>query len=191
MNTDLLMKSAAAIISLSAQEWKTISDFFKPKSIKRNEHLLHEGQVCTSIAFVNQGILVYYKRLKSGEEATTDFAFEGDWVTDNRSRLSRTPSQINIKAITPAELLIISAENLEQCYRFVPKTERFGRILIEQAFVRIALQSIDLQTLSAGQRYQKLVKEYPEIIKNVPQYHIASYLGIAPKSLSRIRSEQS
>jgi len=191
MNTDLLMKSAGAIISLSAEEWETISGFFHAKSLKRNEYLLREGQVCSSVAFVNKGILVYYKRMKSGEEATTDFAFEGDWATDNRSRLSRTPSLINIKAITPAELLIISAENLEQCYRLVPKTERLGRILIEQAFVRIALQSIDLQTLSAGQRYQKLLKEYPEIIKNVPQYHIASYLGIAPKSLSRIRSEQS
>jgi CRP-like cAMP-binding protein len=187
MNTDLLVKSAGAIIALSPEEWETISDFFKPKSLKGNEHLLQEGQVCTSVAFVNHGILVYYKRLKSGEEATTDFAFESDWVTDNPSRLSRTPSQINIKAITPAELLITSAENLERCYRLVPGTERLGRILIEQAFVRIALQSIDLQTLSAGQRYQKLVKEYPEIIKNVPQYYIASCLGIAPKSLSRIR----
>ena len=187
MNTDLLMKSAGAIITLSPEEWETIADFFKPISLKRNEHLLQEGQVCTSVAFVNQGILVYYKRLKSGEEATTDFAFESDWVTDNRSRLSRTPSQINIKAITPAELLIITQENLEKCYQAVPKTERLGRVLIEQAFVRIAMQSIDLQTLSSGQRYQKLLKEHPEIVRQVPLYHIASYLGIAPKSLSRIR----
>jgi hypothetical protein len=116
--------------------------FFKPKSMKRNENLLREGQVCTSIAFINQGILVHSKRLKSGEEGTTDFALASDWVTDNRSRLSHTTSQISIKAITPAELLVISAENLNQCYRLVPKTERLGRILIEQAFVRIALQSI-------------------------------------------------
>jgi CRP-like cAMP-binding protein len=141
------------------------------------------------VAFVNRGTLVYYKRLKNGDEAATDFAFAGDWVTNNHSRLSREPSLIGIKAIESCELLVISQENLEQCYLQIPAMERLGRILVEQAFVKIARQSIDLQTLSASQRYHKLLREHPEIIRKIPQYHIASYLGIAPKSLSRIRGE--
>lgn len=190
MGLDMLVKSAGSVISLSESEWNILAAHLDEKLLRRNDHLLREGQVCSSVAFVCKGTLVYYKLMKSGEEATTDFAFEGDWVTNNSSRLSRSPSLISIKAIEDSELLLISQENLEKCYQLVPRLERLGRILIEQAFVKIALQSIDLQTLTASKRYQKLIKEHPGIIQKIPLYHIASYLGIAPKSLSRIRREK-
>jgi len=186
-----LFQSVDPVVSLSESEKEILSGYFSSLVLAKNDHYLREGSFCRSVAFVCKGTLAYYKRLKSGDEATTDFAFAGDWATDNRSRLSNTPSLINIKALSTAELLVITQENLEKCYRLIPKTERQGRILIEQAFVRIAMQSIDLQTLSASQRYQKLVQEHPEIVQQVPLYHIASYLGIAPKSLSRIRREKS
>lgn len=157
------------------------------ENAKKNDLFLAEGQVCRSVGIVTKGILIYYKLSDTGKEITTDFAFAGDWVTDNRSRLNNSPSFLNIKAIEDAELLVITNENLNTCYQQIPKVEKLGRVLMEKAFVKIAQQSIDLQTLSATERYEKLLQEYPEIFQKVPLYHIANYLGIAPKSLSRIR----
>ncbi|WP_243350004.1 Crp/Fnr family transcriptional regulator [Parabacteroides sp. FAFU027] len=189
MNSDLLKRSTEAIISLSEAEWQQLLELFEVRILKKNDYFLKEGEVCTSIAFINRGTLIYYKLQDSGNEATTDFAFPGDWVTDNRSRLSHNPSYIHIKAIDDCELLVISNNNLNYAYQQIPKLEKLGRILIEQAFVKIAQHSIDLQTLTAGQRYEKLLHEHPEIVQQVPLYHIANFLGIAPKSLSRIRGK--
>ena len=157
------------------------------KSFKKNELFLEEGQICNSIAFINKGLLVYYKVLDNAVEVTTDFAFENEWVTNNHSRLNHSPSYLNIKAIEDSELLIVKHQDLVPLYNKIPKLERFGRILMEQAYVKLVQLSLDLQTLSAKDRYLKLLKSYPGIFQRVPLYHIANYLGIAPKSLSRIR----
>jgi CRP-like cAMP-binding protein len=187
MNLEIIKTAISSIISLSDKEWPHLSKFLEVKFFEKNSYLLKEGQVCKSIAFINRGTLVYFKQLENGKEITTDFAFCGDWVTDNQSRLNNSPSYINIKAIEGSEVLMISTKNLDICYNQIPKLEKLGRILIEQAFVKITQQSIDLQTLSASERYEKLLHEHPEIFQKISLYHIANYLGIAPKSLSRIR----
>jgi CRP-like cAMP-binding protein len=191
MNTERIQQAINSVVSLDDAEWQTLMGLTEIKTLKKNDYFLKEGQVCHSIAFINQGSLVYCKLLETGKETTTDFAFTGDWVTDNRSRLNSTPSLMNIKALENSELIIISNNNLLQCYNRIPKLEKLGRVLTEQAFVKIAQQSIDLQTLSASERYKKMLHEYPEIFQKVPLYHIANYLGIAPKSLSRIRKDLS
>jgi CRP-like cAMP-binding protein len=189
MNTERIKKAVSSVVSFSDGEWQILMGFIEPKTLRKNNYFLTQGQICNSIAFINAGSMIYCKLLETGKETTTDFAFTGDWVTDNRSRLNLTPSLIHIKATEDSELLIISHKNLNECYSRIPRLERLGRVLIEQAFVKIAQQSIDLQTLSASQRYEKMLHEYPEIFQKVPLYHIANYLGIAPKSLSRIRKE--
>jgi len=127
--------------------------------------------------------------MDNGNEITTDFAFEGDWVTVNQSRLNNSPSLINIKAIEDSELFVIKQQDLSDLYIKIPKIERLGRILMEQAYLKIVRQSVDLQVLTATERYENLLHEFPEIFQRVQLYHIANYLGIAPKSLSRIRKE--
>jgi len=187
MNTELIKQVVNSIVSLTENEWQCLLGYFEQKTLTKNSCFLQEGQICDSIAFVNKGTLIYYKLQDNGQETTTDFAFPGDWVTNNSSRLNQNPSLINIKAIGQTELLILTNENLTKCYNQIPKLERIGRLLIEQAFVKITSQNIDLQTLPARERYEKMLSEYPEIFQKVPLYHIANYLGIAPKSLSRIR----
>jgi CRP-like cAMP-binding protein len=189
MNIDLLQNQINSIVSLSNEEWNQFLPFIESKNLKRNSYLLKEGQICDSIAFINSGILIYFKLLDNGKEVTTDFAFKNDWVTDNQSRLINMPSEINIKAIVPSELLIIKNKDLQYLFDTVPKIERLSRILMEQSFIKFSQLSIDLQVLSAKERYVKMLHEYPDISQNVPLYHIANYLGIAPKSLSRIRNE--
>jgi len=186
---DKLKANIASIIALDEEEWQHFWGFFECIELKKNDCFLKEGQICDFVGFVNKGALVYFKMLDNGTEVTTDFAFENDWVTNNQSRLSNSPSLINIKAIEATEMLVIKNKDLSEIYIRLPKIERFGRILIEQAFVRITRQSIDLQLFSAKERYEQLLLSSPEIIQRAPLYHIANYLGIAPKSLSRIRKE--
>jgi CRP/FNR family transcriptional regulator, anaerobic regulatory protein len=177
------------IVSLTDEELSVFCDSFEVKTLKKNEFFLKEGQVCCYIGFINQGVLIYYKSMDNGNELTTDFAFEGDWVTVNHSRLNNSPSLINIKAIETSEIFVLKQSDLTELYIRIPKLERLGRILTEQAYLKIVQQNLDLQTLSAKDRYKNLLHKYSEIFQKVPLYHIANYLGIAPKSLSRIRSE--
>lgn len=184
-----LKSSIAPIISLSDEEFKVFCDAIEVKTLNKNEYFLEEGHICDYIGLVNQGVLIYFKSMDNGNEITTDFAFEGDWVTVNHSRLNNSPSAINIKAIENAELLIIKQQALNDLYIKIPKIERLGRILMEQAYLKIVQQSVDLQVLTATERYENLLQQFPEIFRRVQLYHIANYLGIAPKSLSRIRKE--
>ena len=190
-NIEKIKDSIGSFVSLSADEWLILFNHVQIKSLKKNEHLLKEGQLCDFIVLVRHGALIYYKLMDEIKEVTTDFAFEEDWVTDNLSRLNRSASFINIKAIEDTELLVFKHSDLESLYLQVPKLEKLGRQLMENAFVKIAQHSIDLQVLSATERYTKLLKVHPEILQRVSLYHIANYLGIAPKSLSRIRNELS
>jgi CRP-like cAMP-binding protein len=190
-NIEKIKSSISPFISLTDDEWLILFDCIKIKILQKNEHLLIEGQLCDFIVLVRQGALIYYKLMDEIKEVTTDFAFEGDWVTDNLSRLNHSASFINIKAIEDSELLVFKQADLDELYSKVPKLEKLGRQLMENAFVKISQHSIDLQVLSATERYTKLLKAHPEILQRVPLYHIANYLGIAPKSLSRIRNELS
>lgn len=178
------ISTISAVTALSNEEWLVLADFLTVRRLEKNSYFLKEGQVCDALAFVTKGALVYYKTADGADELATDFAFEGDWVTDNYSRLSH----LTIKAIEDTDLIVISHANLFDLYKNIPKLEQLGRVLMERAYVKLVQLSIDLQTLSAKERYVKLLKEYPEIFQRVPLYHIASYLGVAPKSLSRIRS---
>lgn len=189
---DIIQKikiSIDPIVSLTDKELFTFCRAFSLKKLKKDEFFLKEEQICDFVGFVNFGILVYFKIIDNGDEITTDFAFEGDWVNNNQSRLTNAPSTINIRAIEETEIFVIKQQDLTELYLKMPKIERLGRILTEQAYLKIVEQTIQLQVLSAKERYENLLKKHPEIFQKVQLYHIANYLGIAPKSLSRIRKE--
>lgn len=189
MQTELLKKAIISIVCLTDEEWDLMISLIEAKTLDKNDYFLKEGEICNSISFVNSGTLVYYRLSETGTEYTHDFAFAGDWATDNRSRLNNSPSLLNIKAIEKTELLVLSNNSLQCCFNQIPKTEKIGRIFMEQAFIKIAQQSIDLKTLSASDRYNKMLHDFPNIFQKVPLYRIANYLGVAPKSLSRIRKD--
>ena len=184
-----LISSIDSVVTLTAEERALFQDSLEVRTFAKNDFLVEAGQVCNYIGFVNQGALIYFKSMDNGNEITTDFAFEGDWVTVNQSRLNNSPSMINIKAIENAELFVLKQQKLNDLYIKIPKIERLGRILMEQAYLKLVQQSVDLQVLTATERYENLLRKFPEIFQRVQLYHIANYLGIAPKSLSRIRKE--
>ena len=190
MNEEHLKQSFNKLVALSEEEWLVVLSHIQFKTYLKGEILLRHDEVCKSISYLLKGSVIYYQQNEKGDEITTDFAFEGEWVTDNRSRISQTPSHQYIRAWEDTLTATIQQDELEILFREVPSMERAGRLLIEQAYVKIVQLSIDLQILSAEERYQKLIAESPQAFQRLPLYHIANYLGIAPKSLSRIRNKK-
>jgi CRP-like cAMP-binding protein len=189
MDFSKILKHISPIVTLTDEESDIFRSAFKKMVLRKDEFFLKEGEICQTIGFVTKGALVYFKSMDNGNELTTDFAFEGDWVTNNLSRLTGKPSLLNVKAIEVSEMAVMSQADLLDLYDGIPKVERLGRILMEQAYLRMVSQNIDLQILTAKERYQNLLIRFPAVFQKIPQYHIANYLGLAPKSLSRIRRE--
>ena len=190
MNLAALKQTILKQVVLSEDEWEIFLSYVQFKTCPKGDVLLRQDEICRFICFVLSGTVIYYQLTDKGEEFTTDFAFEGDWVTDNRSRISQTPSHLNIKAQENTQVAYIQQQDIEILFQRIPSLERLGRLLIEQAFVKSVQLNVDMQLLSAEERYQKLLDEYPQAFQRLPLYHIANYLGIAPKSLSRIRNKK-
>lgn len=190
MKPEQLKQSILQFVPLADEEWELLLSYIQIKTFSKGDSLLMQDEVCRFICFLLSGTVIYYQLTDKGDEVTTDFAFDGDWVTDNRSRISQTPSYLNIKAWEDLEVAFIQQNDLETLFEKVPAMERLARLLIEHAYVQLVQRSVDLQILSAEERYQKLIAEFPQAFQRLPLYHIANYLGIAPKSLSRIRNKK-
>ena len=178
-------------VQLTDEEFKVISKFFIPKKLRRKQFLLHEGEVCKNIGFVNYGCLREYTIDNKGSEHIIQFAIEDWWISDPNSFLSGLPSTYNIDALENSEVLLLEKSAREKLLDSCPKMERFFRILIEANFVATQRRITESLSTSAEERYLKFIKTYPKLIEQVSQNHIASYLGITPQSLSRIRKELS
>jgi CRP-like cAMP-binding protein len=158
----------------------------RPKSVKRKDFLLREGDICRDLFFIKEGCLRYFY-ITDGEEKTGQFFFENGWYTDLESFLTGQPARQFIQALEPCELLCISKEHLEEAYRRVPVFERFGRKMAERAFLGIRGRNENLTQLSPEAHYLYLIEKRPKVIQRVALRYIASYLNIKPESLSRIR----
>jgi len=178
-------------VQLTDEEFEVISKFFIPKKLRKKQFLLHEGEVCKNIGFVNSGCLREYTIDSKGSEHIIQFAIEDWWISDPNSFLSGLPSTYNIDALENSEVLLLEKSAREKLLDSCPKMEKFFRILIEANFVATQRRITESLSTSAEERYLKFIKMYPKLIEQVSQNHIASYLGITPQSLSRIRKELS
>jgi CRP/FNR family transcriptional regulator, anaerobic regulatory protein len=181
-----IKQSISQYITLNKEELDFFFSLLTVKVLNKKELLFRSGQNCRNIYFINKGCIRYYY-LVDGEEKTAQFFFENGWYTDYESFLSGDPSENFVDAIEDTELLCLEKSNLEKLYSTIPKFERFGRIMAENAYLGIRYRTKTLTNLTAEERYLKLIKERPKIFDRVPQYYIASYLNIKPQSLSRIR----
>jgi CRP/FNR family transcriptional regulator, anaerobic regulatory protein len=181
-----IIKQIAQIINLDSEEANYIIDKLEVKKVKKKDFILKEGSICNYVYFVNSGCLRYFY-LVDGIENTGQFFFENNWYTDYDSFLLSKSSRQNIQALEDSEILCLSKSDLTQLYIHIPKFERFGRIMAENALLGIKSKNETLVNQSAEERYLKLIKERPKVFERIPQHYIASYLGIKPPSLSRIR----
>jgi CRP-like cAMP-binding protein len=176
-------------VDLSDEEFEISSKFFVPRKIRKKQFFLQEGDVSNHIAFVSEGCMRVYSLDNKGNEHIIQFAMKGWWVGDMNSFLSGFPATYFIDALSDSQLLLLEKSAREELLNAVPKMERFFRLLMENNQVATYQRIVDTLSISAEERYIKFIKTYPEIYENIPQHQIASYLGITPQSLSRIRKE--
>jgi CRP-like cAMP-binding protein len=189
--SDLLHSNFQKRIDLTDEEFDRCVTFFVPKKVRKKQFILQEREVCKHIAFVTSGCLRSYTVDSNGEEHIIQFAIEDWWISDLQSFLSGKPTTYGIDALEDSELLLLEKEARDKMLESVPKLERYFRLLQEANYVAMHHRIEGSLSSSAEERYLDFIKTYPTLIQRVPQGQIASYLGITPQSLSRIRKELS
>jgi len=170
-------------------EVETIKSKFIPQKFKQKEYILYEGQISTHIHFIVSGLArVYY--LKDGKEITTYLSDDNGFVSSYSSFINQTKSFENIQCLETTGTFSINYKDMQVLYEIVPQWQKIGRILSEHNVLCLADRLLRLQSIPAKEKYLEFLKtSSAKIVQRTPLIHIASYLGITPESLSRIRSE--
>lgn len=187
MQKDALIKYLEKSITLSIEDKKLIDEAYKPLYLDKKEMLYKQGELCNREAFVLSGTLRSYYVDKAGIEHVLNFALPNWWVGDLASFYQGTLATTNVQAIEASELLVIDPITKENLFKEVPALERFFRLVIQKHLSSLQNRFLSTVSDSAEERYKNLVQKIPSIEQLVPQYQIASYLGILPESLSRIK----
>ncbi|MGN7988601.1 Crp/Fnr family transcriptional regulator [Pedobacter sp. 22226] len=174
-------------VALTDKDRAEIKTFFSPKKLRKRQYLLQAGDVCRHLAFVAKGLLRTYNVDDKGDEHMSVFGWEGWWISDFNSFLSGEPALFNIDAIEDSELFMISRADYDALTLAVPIMDRYFRLLYQNSLVTKERRLMSSITHSAEEKYLLLAESNPQIIERLPQNLIASYLGIAPETLSRIK----
>jgi CRP-like cAMP-binding protein len=186
---EVLFQKLDEKIQLTEEEKQLCQSFFTPKKLRRRQYILQEGDVCKYVAFVEKGMLRSYTIDEKGNEHIMQFAFEGWWIADQFSFLTGEPATYTIDALEDSELLLLSRQAEEQLLEKIPKFERYFRILLQNSLIATQRRLISSLSHSAEERYNELLSVCPTIPRRVPQHMMASFLGITPETLSRIRKQ--
>ena len=184
---ELFFKKLSEKIAFTQDEQAIIKTYLTPKKLRKKQYLLQEGDVCKVIAFVEKGTLREYSISENGAEHIIQFALEGWTISDLYSFLTGEPATYNIDALEDSELVLISKAAQEELLRKVPKYETYTRLQLTGAYLAMQKRVTSIISLSLEQRYANLTSVYPNIIQRVPQHMIASYMGLTPETLSRVR----
>jgi CRP-like cAMP-binding protein len=176
-------------VVLTEEQFNTYASFFQPKKIKKGAFLLSEGEVDKYLAFVVKGCLRLYTIDNKGKEHIMQFAPENWWISDMDSLSKGTPSLYFIDALEDSDLLLIEGASQEKALCDIQPLTFFFQQLMQNRQLASQKRIIHSMSASAEERYLDFLKTYPSINQRVPQHMIASYLGITPESLSRIRKQ--
>lgn len=184
-----LQKQITAITSFSENELEKIASCFEYENYKAKEYLSEMGKISNRIFFILNGLArVYY--LKDGKEITTYLSCDDGFIASYSSFINQTQSFENIQCIEDCEVLSITFEKMQFLYNEIPNWEHVGRILAEQNYLCMADRVLKLQMIPAKEKYLTFLASAPaKIIQRTPLIYIASFLGITPESLSRIRQD--
>ena len=176
-------------IGLTADEESILLSKIKVRKYLKGQFVVQNGDLSRYENFVLSGCLKTFYIDNEGQEHIVMFAIENWWTADLGSFITQTPADLNVQCLENSELIQINYNDLQQLYIEIPKLERFFRIIIQNAFVAAQKRIISNFSLPAMDRYIQFREQYPKIEQRVPQYMIASYLGITKEFLSKIRSQ--
>ncbi|MBF2709910.1 Crp/Fnr family transcriptional regulator [Flavobacterium soyangense] len=158
----------------------------KTRTFEANEIILFEGQVENYMSFIDKGIVRYYA-VHNEKEITFDFAFQNSFYCAYDSFYTRKKTAVYIQAITPCVLHSISHESLNALYAMCETSKKLGQIATEYLLSKKVKREMDLLLKTPQERYEALFTEQSKLIQSIPQKYIASYIGVVPETLSRIR----
>lgn len=179
------------VMPLSIEEKQLVTELFKPRLYRKRQYVLQEGDICNQFNFIVRGCLRMYKVDEKGNTYIIQFAAENRWLSNIGSFHERKPSELNIDALEDTMVLQISYENLLSLYTNAPKFDRIFRVLIENSFVSLQKRLLQNISSTAEDRYNSFLDSYSHLTNRLPQTQIASFLGITPEFLSRLRNKQS
>lgn len=186
---DVLISHIQQKVKLENHQIELLKSFFINRKLGKKQYLLEQGNICKYLTFVSKGILKSYILDEKGNERINLFAFEGWWISDFNSFLNEEKAYLNIDAVEDSELLIISRENYDELTLQIPVMDRYFRILYQNSLVTKDYRLIISNNFTAEEKYLQLVQSNPEITQKLSHTLIASYLGLSPETISRIRKK--
>jgi CRP-like cAMP-binding protein len=177
------------IVSLTEEEEKILIPLIAYRKLRKGQYFLQQGDVCKFSGFVVSGCTKTFYVDDEGQEHVIMFSIEDWWTSDMGSYITQKPADYSVQCLENTELIEFSYENQELMMKQVPKLERVFRIIVEKAFVASQKRIVRNFSMNAKERYLHFSKQYPLIEQRIPQYLIASYLGITKEFLSKIKSE--
>lgn len=178
------------VITLNSQEKQLVTELFKPRLYRKRQYVLQENDLCNQCNFIVRGCLRMYKVDTNGNTHIIQFASENWWIMDIGSFHERTPSELNIDAIEDTMVLQISYDNLLTLYTKEPKFDRIFRVLIENSYVSLQKRLLLHISSTAEEKYLSFQQTYAHLTNRLPQTQVASFLGMTPEFLSRLRNRQ-
>jgi CRP-like cAMP-binding protein len=189
MNIKPLLDYISNYVTLTEEEEVFLTSKVIYRKYLKGQYIVQQGDVCNFSSFVISGCTKTFHIDENGQEHIVVFSIENWWTSDMGSFIARTPADYNIQCIDNTELIMFSFDVIEELYSEIPKLERFFRQIIEKALVASQKRIVRSFSLSAKDRYVYFRNQYPKIERLIPQYMVASYLGITKEFLSKIKSE--
>ena len=177
-------------IAISPEIEKKLKEIIREKKLVKGELVLANNSFKKEHIFVASGCLRSFHTTENGKEHTIQFAIKNWWISDYTTLYTDKKSMISIESLTHSKILIIDNDKVEQFYKEFPQFEVFQRKNFEKRIATLQKRILTLLTLSAAEKYDQFIKEYQAFEKVIPNFQIASFLGITPESLSRIRKER-
>ena len=181
-----LLTQLELLANLNSDEIKLITSSFRPYSLGKGEFFLKTGEVNRYLGYLETGLVRYFV-FKDGEESTFEFTKAGEFVADYQSFNNHTPTVQNIQAIEDCDLLVVDYDNVQRILNNTVNGNLIGRRIIEHRFDIMVNQLLAIYMQTHEERYRSFITQYSDLAQRIPQYLIASYVGVQPPSLSRIR----
>lgn len=191
MPESTLISHIAKFIPLSEAEAEAIEAYFTVRTVKKKAVLLEEGRKCNELFFVVKGCMRMYYLEEKGTEQTIQFAIENWWMTDLSSFYGNKPAEFSIQAIEETRLMCIDKVAMEELLTAYPKMERYFGIIYQRAYAASLLRVKYIFSMSKERFYEHFSSLYPEFLQRVPQYILATFLGLTPEYLSELRRKHS